>query len=153
MDKRRIAVQSRSHDCWGNLTTAVALVGSRFSSALEPTGRWLLIEDVRETPDRVDRLLSHLSLAGWLTQYQGILLGRFNDVHEDYTAAVIECLKRHIGQAHITVVITADVGHVWPISPVPIGRAIRWQPTGTSPESRQVIAQVGWYGLRVMAPT
>lgn len=136
----------------GNLTTLVALVGSRFASALEPAGRWLLIEDVRETPDRVDRLLSHLSLAGWLTQYQGILLGRFNDAHEDHTAAVIECLEHHLGRTQLPVVVTGDVGHVWPMSPVPLGRAIRWQPSGTPSQSRQVLASVDWHDLRIVAP-
>ncbi len=134
----------------GNLTTTVTLMASRFAPAIQPQGRWLLIEDVRETPDRVDRLLAHLSLAGWLTQYRGVLLGRFNDAQEDHTPAVLECLKRHLRRTPLPIVMTKDVGHVWPMSPVPLGRPFCWHTRGTPQKGRAVSAIMPWHDWRVV---
>ena len=112
----------------GNLTTLVTLLPSPFATALAPKGKWLLLEDVRETPDRVDRLLSHLSLSGYLQHYEGLIVGAFRDTSGDATDAVLECLKRHLPRRSPPIVATNDIGHVWPMSPLPLGRPIELLP-------------------------
>lgn len=57
----------------GNLTLISMLEGTPW--ALETAGRIVLLEDVTETPERVDRMLTHLLLAGKLRDAAGIVFG------------------------------------------------------------------------------
>lgn len=61
----------------GNLTTLNHLLGTPY----EPhwSGTILFIEDVGEAPYRIDRLLTHLSLAGCLARLGGLILGTFSN--------------------------------------------------------------------------
>lgn len=133
----------------GNLTTLVTLLTSPYAAALRPDGRWLLLEDIRETPDRVDRLLSHLSLSGWLARYDGIVLGRFRDRSGDITRAVLACLECHLGRARPPIVLVGKVGHVWPIAPLPLGRPFAWRITAATGDRTTVVADIPWPHHRV----
>jgi muramoyltetrapeptide carboxypeptidase len=106
----------------GNLSTLVTIIGSPQAKALKPDGRWLLLEDVREAPERIDRLLSHLSLSGLLAGFEGILMGDFHDQSGDLSEAVLAILGRHLGRRRVPILISGDIGHTWPIATVPIGR-------------------------------
>lgn len=60
----------------GNLTCLAHLVGTPF----EPDwrDRILVLEEVGESPYRIDRLLTHLKMAGRLEQIAGLILGSFD---------------------------------------------------------------------------
>ncbi len=132
----------------GNLTTLITLLGSPHKRALYPTGRWLVIEDIRERPERVDRMLAHLTLAGMLNRYDGILVGVFYRRAGDCTDATLQCLKHHLAKVHCPIITTKDVGHVWPIAPLPIGRPFKLTPIPTSPG--QLSATIPWFRWRVV---
>ncbi len=116
----------------GNLTTLITLLGSPFRRALQPTRRWLLIEDIREKPERIDRMLAHLTLAEWLKRYDGIVVGQFHRFGTDCTSATLELLARHLGRDGPPIMVSGDIGHVWPLSPVPLHRWFTWNPTGNA---------------------
>jgi muramoyltetrapeptide carboxypeptidase len=59
----------------GNLTTLCHLVGTPFQPDFR--GRIVLLEDIGEAPYRIDRMLTHMKLAGCFTDISGILLGNF----------------------------------------------------------------------------
>ncbi|MDH3393196.1 MAG: LD-carboxypeptidase [Desulfobulbaceae bacterium] len=61
----------------GNLTNLCHLTGTPF----EPDWRQaiLFLEDIGETTYRVDRMLTHLAIAGKLAEISGLLLGDFTD--------------------------------------------------------------------------
>lgn len=61
----------------GNLTTLAHLEGTPF--ALSWDHAILFLEDVGESPYRIDRLLTQLNLAGRLDNLAGLILGSFND--------------------------------------------------------------------------
>lgn len=61
----------------GNLTNLTHLIGTEYEDTL--AGSILLLEDVGESPYRIDRLLTHLQAAGRLSQVAGIILGDFID--------------------------------------------------------------------------
>lgn len=61
----------------GNLAMVAHLVGTPYMPAVE--GGILFLEDVGETPYRVERTLYQLHLAGILARQQAILLGRFTE--------------------------------------------------------------------------
>jgi len=59
----------------GNLSVLSRLVGTRWLPALD--GAILLLEDVGERPYRLDRMWTHLRLAGLLDRVAGVVLGDF----------------------------------------------------------------------------
>ncbi|TWT44017.1 putative murein peptide carboxypeptidase [Phycisphaerae bacterium RAS1] len=102
---------------------AAALPGLR---SVRPRNCWLAIEDLREEPYRIDRYLATLKLAGWFERLAGVIVGDFHTADEDLQATVAEYLHFHLPRgAQTPVVLTRDVGHVWPMSPLPINRSLR----------------------------
>jgi muramoyltetrapeptide carboxypeptidase len=63
--------------CGGNLTTLCHLVGTPFEPDFK--NHLLFLEDRGEAPYRIDRMLSHMKLAGCLQQLAGLVLGDFID--------------------------------------------------------------------------
>lgn len=61
----------------GNLTTLCHLIGTPFQP--DSSGHILLFEDRGEAPYRLDRMLSHLQLAGFLDGIAGVGFGYFED--------------------------------------------------------------------------
>ncbi len=61
----------------GNLSIIVSLIGTQYD--LDLTGKLLFIEEIREEPYRIDRMLTQLIQAGKLDNVSGILLGVFRD--------------------------------------------------------------------------
>jgi len=61
----------------GNLTCLTQLLATPYEPAWD--GAILLLEDINEPVYRLDRLLTHLSLAGRLERLAGIILGEFLD--------------------------------------------------------------------------
>jgi len=105
----------------GNLTVLSTLIGSCYSGWLGPAGRWLVLEDFNDRLERIDRFLAHLTLARIWEQCAGILLGDFHNGDRDLTDEVIRLLPRHVPDGLLLPVMTAaGVGHVWPMSPLPL---------------------------------
>ncbi|HCW51701.1 MAG TPA: hypothetical protein DGR79_06510, partial [Clostridiales bacterium] len=61
----------------GNLSLLSALMGTPYE--VDARGAVLLIEDVREEPYRVDRMLTQLALAGKLASAAGVVVGEMVD--------------------------------------------------------------------------
>jgi len=72
--------------CGGNLTTLCHLVGTPYAPNFD--NKLLFIEDRAEAPYRIDRMLTHMKLAGCFENLAGIVLGYFekcgplNDIYE-----------------------------------------------------------------------
>ncbi len=65
----------------GNLTVLTSLVGTPYE--LDGTGSLLLLEEVGESPYRIDRMLNQLYQNGLLTRVNGILFGDFIGCEDD----------------------------------------------------------------------
>ncbi|MFZ5759072.1 MAG: S66 peptidase family protein [Thermodesulfobacteriota bacterium] len=65
----------------GNLTTLVHLLATPFENPWQ--GKIVLLEDVGEAPYRIDRLLTHLKMAGRFAGVSGLLLGSFTDCGDE----------------------------------------------------------------------
>jgi muramoyltetrapeptide carboxypeptidase len=106
----------------GNLAMVAHLVGTPFMPAVE--GGILFLEDVGETPYRIERMLYQLHLAGILARQKAILLGRFtefalsdNDGGYDLDAAIAQ-----IRSTCTTPILTGlPFGHVRDKLTLPVG--------------------------------
>jgi len=101
----------------GNLTLLCHLIGTPFVPAF--SGHILLLEDLGEARYRIDRMLTHLALAGCFEGVAGIALGTFKDCgSSEKLHALFHERFRKLG---IPVVAGFDIGHARRNLPVPIG--------------------------------
>ncbi len=105
----------------GNLTVLSTLIGSKYDGCIAPGNRWLVLEDLNDKPERLDRFLSHLTLAGYFERCAGVLLGDFHQQDRDLIHAVLAMLDFHLPRGRsVPVLTTRTVGHVWPMTPLPL---------------------------------
>ena len=62
----------------GCLSVVVTTLGTPYE--IETTGKMLFLEDVGEKPYRVERMLTHLKMAGKLERLAGLVFGDFTHV-------------------------------------------------------------------------
>lgn len=106
----------------GNLSVLVGLVGTPF----EPdwTNKILFLEDVKEEPYRIDRMLTQLRQAGVFEKVNGVVLGEFRKCvpeEPEISFSLDEVFKLHFTEATIPVFRGARIGHVKDKYTVPIG--------------------------------
>jgi muramoyltetrapeptide carboxypeptidase len=111
----------------GNLSLVSALEGTPY--AIDTRDAILLLEDVREAPYRIDRMLRQLKLAGKLGQLRGAVLGQFTrsldredaprDQDPRYTIDGV--LRQYFGDAGIPVLVSFPIGHVRQNLTLPLG--------------------------------
>jgi muramoyltetrapeptide carboxypeptidase len=108
----------------GNMSLLTRLLGTPWLPDL--TGAVLLLEDVGEQPYRIDRMWTHLRLAGVLDRLAGVALGDFTDCEApgvEFTLRdVIEALAREAG---LPCVGGFPMGHGAVNVPVPLGTRVR----------------------------
>jgi muramoyltetrapeptide carboxypeptidase len=101
----------------GNLTLLCHLVGTPYS--VVPNGHILLIEDQGEARYRIDRMLTHLLLAGYFDHVAGIALGSFNDCGD--SDALNDVFFERLTRLGIPVLGGFEVGHGTRNLPLPVG--------------------------------
>ena len=108
----------------GNLSVLSRTLGTPFMPALD--GAILLLEDQGERPYRLDRMWTHLQLAGVFARVRGIALGSFTACEEpqaDYASA--EVLRELAAAAGLPCAAGFPVGHGDVNEPVPLGVRVR----------------------------
>jgi muramoyltetrapeptide carboxypeptidase len=108
----------------GNLSVLTRLLGTPFLTPLE--GAILLLEDVGERPYRLDRMWTHLALAGVFRQVRGIVLGAFTGCEEkdaEYSSA--DVLRELATAAGLPCAAGFPIGHGEHNQPVPLGVRVR----------------------------
>jgi muramoyltetrapeptide carboxypeptidase len=101
----------------GNLTTLCHLVGTPFAPQF--AGYLLFLEDHREAPYRVDRMLHHLLLAGVLEGVKGVVLGSFQACGSE--AGLLEVFTAALAPLEVPVLAGLPVGHQPDNHTVPLG--------------------------------
>jgi muramoyltetrapeptide carboxypeptidase len=105
-----------------NLTVATHLLGTPFQPDL--TGTILAIEDVTESPYRIDRLLTHWRLTGALSKVAGIAIGRFSqcDAPDGVPSFTVEeVLRDRLTDLQIPIVANLPFGHDGCNAALPVG--------------------------------
>ncbi len=103
----------------GNL----ALLAACLDDLLPAEGAVVLLEDVDETPHRVDRALTTLLRSGWLTGASAVVLGGFTRCGDP--AVLRATLLDRLAGLGVPLLAGAPVGHDEPNVAVPIGAAAR----------------------------
>jgi muramoyltetrapeptide carboxypeptidase len=106
----------------GNLSVLSAMVGSPYLPDFK--GAILFVEDVGENIYRIDRLLTHLKLAGILQDLQGFIFGQcVNCLPDgDYGSLTLEeVLRDHVQPLGIPAWSGAQIGHIENMQTLPIG--------------------------------
>jgi muramoyltetrapeptide carboxypeptidase len=104
----------------GNLTLLAHLMGTPWEPDF--SGAILVLEDVGESPYRIDRMLAHLWLAGRLQQTAGIVFGKFTETdHDGNSFSVERVLRDRCEPLGIPVLRGLMIGHVPDQTVVPIG--------------------------------
>jgi muramoyltetrapeptide carboxypeptidase len=112
----------------GTLAVLSRLLGTPYLPSLE--GAVLLLEDVGEQPYRLDRMWTHLALAGVFRQVRGIALGAFTGCEPrdaDYTSAQV--LSDLAAETGLPCAAGFPIGHGERNEPVPLGVRVRLDAT------------------------
>ncbi len=116
---------SKGHLIVGNLTVMTHLIGTKHLPNFKES--ILIIEDIGEAPYRIDRMLTHLRLAGILQQVSGLGFGSFtscdNDEDVDKTKSfeLIDILKDRTKDLRIPIISNLPIGHCHGNASLPIG--------------------------------
>lgn len=106
-----------------NLTVATHLLRTNLLPNLE--GVILALEDVTESPYRIDRMLTQWRLSGLLDQVKGIALGRFSRCEGDSDSwTVEEVLSDRLSDLGIPIVSNLPFGHDGVNACLPVGQPV-----------------------------
>jgi muramoyltetrapeptide carboxypeptidase len=107
----------------GCLSLITASIGTAYE--IETEGKILFLEDQGEAPYRLDRMLTHLRLAGKLHPLAGILLGDFQDCEPtqgNYTSS--EILREILADLKIPIIANFPAGHGRDNWTIPLGAKV-----------------------------
>ena len=117
---RFVGGKARGRLVGGNLTLLAHLVGTPYEPDFRD--RILFLEDVDEAPYRIDRMLTHLWLAGRLQQCAGIALGKFTRSDDDgNTFTLEEVFQQRFEELGLPCIRGLMIGHVRDRASVPLG--------------------------------
>ncbi|MBN1654772.1 MAG: KamA family radical SAM protein [Deltaproteobacteria bacterium] len=107
----------------GNLSVISALVGTPFGPPL--SGSVLFLEEVKEAPYRIDRMLTSLYQAGWLQQLSAVVLGAFEQAEIGPSQVTAEeTLRDRLGGLEIPVLSGIPSGHIPDNAELPLGAMV-----------------------------
>ncbi|MDM8518232.1 LD-carboxypeptidase [Desulfobacterales bacterium HSG16] len=101
----------------GNLTTLCHLLGTSYMP--DVSGHILFIEDRAEASYRIDRMLTHMKLAGCFDNLAGVILGTFTDCGKP--DEILKITKNIFSNLKIPVLTGVDIGHGVPNITIPFG--------------------------------
>jgi muramoyltetrapeptide carboxypeptidase len=113
----------------GCLSVIVPLIGTTFMPPLNDS--ILLLEDVGETCYRIDRMLTHLRLAGVFDLVAGVALGDFHacEPRNASEPSVHEVLTDILGSLEVPVLSGLPIGHGPRNAAIPLGHIVRLDAT------------------------
>ncbi len=106
----------------GNLSVLTSLIGSGYLPDWE--GKILFLEDLKEEPYRIDRMLTQLKLSGILNEVNAVVLGVFRDCipeEPDRSFSIGEVFDQHFKDLGKPVYSGAQFGHTRNKFILPVG--------------------------------
>jgi len=112
----------------GNLTLITASLGTPYE--IDTKGKILFLEDIDESEQRVDRMLTQLKLAGKLDEAHGLLLGAWtncgpeNPKHPERSLSLNTIFEEILKPLKKPILMDLACGHCLPTMSLPLGRTI-----------------------------
>ncbi len=107
----------------GNLAVLTSIIGTEYFPGFKNS--ILFLEDIGETPYKIDRLFNQLKLAKIFNQTNGVILGRFTDCYEkDKSKSTIklnEVVEHYFSTLKIPVIYNFSHGHIKENITIPVG--------------------------------
>lgn len=97
----------------GNLSIVVTMIGTEYD--INTKGKIIFLEEVREDPYRIDRMLTHMIQAGKFKDAAGIMLGVFSRCeasNQEESLSLYEVLQDRLFPLGIPVVYGMSFGHI-----------------------------------------
>ena len=108
----------------GNLTLIATLLGTEYK--IDFTDKIVFIEDVSESPYRIERYFSSLRLSGELEKAKGFVFGYFTKcTGEEGKQTVFDVVKEYFAHLGKPVLYGFECGHEFPFVTLPIGAKVR----------------------------
>ncbi len=107
----------------GCLSTIVTTLGTPYE--IDTANKILLLEDVGEKPYRIERMLTHLKMAGKLAAPAGVVFGSFTDCEGEGERGFEEIVQDIFRDAPYPVVSGLDAGHAEENLLMPFGVKMR----------------------------
>jgi muramoyltetrapeptide carboxypeptidase len=101
--------RAKSELMGGCLSILVTTLGTPYE--VDTHGKLLFLEDIGEKPYRVERMLTHLKMAGKLDDVAGVLFGDFTDCDSDGPRDIKQVILDLFGDAGYPVVMGMRAGH------------------------------------------
>ena len=117
----------------GNLTTAVHLVATPYE--VDWRDKIVFLEDIGEAPYRIDRMLTHLQLAGRFAGIRGLILGSFTN-----------CGDQELIWARVMEIFSTENFPIWANFPIGHGQRNRIVPLGTEAAMDSATGQLTFAG-------
>lgn len=116
----------------GNLSVLYSLLGTPYFP--DVCGCWLLLEDLDEYLYHIDRMILALHLAGALDRMHGLIMGSFNDIHDNTVASgqghdnpfgkdIRQIISDHV-PADKPILWDAPIGHGTRNAPLTLGHSL-----------------------------
>lgn len=108
--------------CGGNLSLVSSSLGTAFE--VDTRNKILFLEDVGESPYRIDGMLNHLRLAGKLSECVGMIMGYYTDCEPKQTDMTLKQIFQDLLPDHIPVLCGYSCGHSRPTMTLPMGQEV-----------------------------
>lgn len=93
----------------GCLSVVVTTLGTPYE--IQTDGKLLFLEDVGERPYRIERMLTHLKMAGKLDHLAGLVFGDFTNCEAEGPRSVLRIIAEMFAQAPYPVLTGMPAGH------------------------------------------
>jgi muramoyltetrapeptide carboxypeptidase len=107
----------------GCLSMLVTTLGTPYE--IDTRGKLLFLEDIGEKPYRVERMLTHLKMAGKLNDVAGVMFGDFTDCESDGPRGIREVIIDIFRDVSYPVVMGMKAGHGPENFALPLGIKMR----------------------------
>jgi muramoyltetrapeptide carboxypeptidase len=107
----------------GCLSMLVTTLGTPYE--IQTRGKLLFLEDVGEKPYRIERMLTHLQMAGKLSDVAGVVFGDFTDCEGDSLRGIREVVQDIFHDAPYPVIMGMKAGHGQENFALPFGVRMR----------------------------
>lgn len=103
----------------GNLSLICSTISTKYEIPFK--NNILFIEEINESPYKIDRMLSHLYLSGKIQKCSGIILGQFTNCRDDNGVEIEEVLLEKLRMFRKPCIYNLCAGHGEPRLTIPIG--------------------------------